>query len=409
MKRIYLDHAATTAVHPHVLAAMMPHFASVYGNPSSLYTEGREAKKAVEHAREQVQKALNAARADEIIFTGGGSEADNTAIFGVARSLQGKGKKHLITTTFEHHAVLHPCEMLEQEGFEVTYLPVDEYGLVTPEQVEAAIRPETALITIMFANNEIGSIQPIAEIGAVARRKGVIFHTDAVQAVGALDIDVQAMNIDLLSLSAHKLYGPKGVGALYVRKGLRVPPLIYGGAQERKRRAGTENVPGIVGLGAAIERATAHRPVESARQIALRDKLIHGLLERIPECRLNGHPTKRLPNNCNVSIKYVEGEALLLRLDFAGVAASSGSACTSGSLDPSHVLLAIGLPHEIAHGSLRLTLGEENTEADVDTVLEGLPKIVETLRAMSPLFDVRDDIVSYEGDADHGDLDEDAS
>lgn len=406
MKRIYLDHAATTAVHPEVLAAMMPYFTQGYGNPSSLYTEGRAAKKAIEHAREQVQRALNAARADEILFTGGGSEADNTAIFGVARALKSQGKTHVITTAFEHHAVLHPCEMLEKEGFSVTYLQPDEFGLITAAQVEQAIRPETALITIMFANNEIGTIQPIAEIGAIARARGVTFHTDAVQAVGALEIDVQAMQIDLLSLSAHKIYGPKGVGALYIRKGLRVPPLIYGGAQERKRRAGTENVAGIVGLGAAIERASQNREAETARLTALRDKLISGLLERIPECRLNGHPEKRLPNNCNVSIRYVEGESLLLRMDFAGVAASSGSACTSGSLDPSHVLLAIGLPHEIAHGSLRLTLGVDNTEADVDYVLEALPHIAETLRAMSPLLDVRDDILSYEGDDDHGDIEE---
>lgn len=392
-----MDHAATTPVKPEVLEAMMPYFTEFAGNPSSLHTEGREAKKALDRAREQVQKAINADRPDEIIFTAGGSEADNMAIIGAAEANASKGK-HLITSSIEHHAVLHTMEMLEKKGYHITYLPVDEYGMVSPEQVEAAITDQTTLITIMFANNEIGTIQPIAEIGKIAKKHQTLFHTDAVQAVGAVSIDVRELGVDMLSLSGHKLYGPKGVGALYLRRGVRISPLIHGGAQERKRRAGTENIPGIVGLGKAIEMATGDIEAHAARLSGLRDKLIQGALS-IPESCLNGHPQQRLPGNANFCFRYIEGEALLLSLDLKGIAGSSGSACTSGSLDPSHVLLAIGLPHEVAHGSLRLTIGDSTTEEDIDYVLQELPKIVEYLRSMSPLCDVRDDMICYEGDA----------
>ena len=383
MDRIYLDNAATTAVSPEVLTAMLPYFTECYGNPSSIHSTGRDAHKAVDAARRQVAAAINADPA-EIYFTAGGSESDNWAIKGAAFAKRDKGN-HIITTAIEHHAVLHTCQWLEKQGFEVTYLPVDENGLVSVEDVEKAITDKTILISIMAANNEIGTIEPIAEIGALARSRGILFHTDAVQAVGAIPLDVKAMNIDMLSMSGHKFHGPKGIGALYIRKGVRLDTLIAGGAQERGKRAGTENLPGIVGIGKAIEIATRDMEANAARMTALRDKLIHGILENIPDVRLNGHPTRRLPNNVNVSVRYIEGEALLLRLDLAGIAGSSGSACTSGSLDPSHVLLAIGLPHEIAHGSLRLTLGTDTTEADIDEVLDKLPGIVKNLRDMSVL------------------------
>jgi len=380
-RRIYMDNAATTATRPEVLEAMMPYFTQFYGNPSSIHAFGREARRAMENARKQVAAAIGC-EPREVFFTGGGSESDNWAI---RCALQSRKGKHIITSAIEHHAVLHTCEYMEKQGYEVTYLPVDEYGIVSLEDVRKAIRPDTALITIMAANNEIGTIQPIAEIGKLAREAGVLFHTDAVQAIGAVPVDVKEWNVDMLSLSGHKFHAPKGVGALYIRKGIRISNLIYGGAQERGLRAGTENLPGIVALGKAIELAVAELPEYSERLTRLRDKLIDGILEAIPDVQLNGHRTKRLPGNVNVSVRYVEGEALLMRLDLAGIAASSGSACTSGSLDPSHVLLAIGLPHEIAHGSLRLSLGSDTSEEDVDYVIETLPNIVNTLRAMSPL------------------------
>lgn len=384
MKRVYMDNAATTALRRDVLDAMMPYLTDIYGNPSSLHYFGQEAHKAVENARHQVASALNA-EDNEIVFTGCGTEADNMALKGIAEKYQSKGK-HIITSSVEHHAILHTCEYLEKHGFEVTYLPVDEYGMVKAEQVRDAIRSDTILVSIMFANNEVGTIMPIKEIGAVCREKGVFFHTDAVQAVGHVAIDVKAMNIDLLSLSAHKLHGPKGVGALYIRKGIVVPPLLHGGAQERRKRAGTENVAGIVGLGKAIEIACSDIEGTAKRMCYLRDKLINGIEASIPEVKLNGHRTERLPSNVNFSIKYIEGESILLMLDINGIAASSGSACTSGSLDPSHVLLAMGMPHETAHGSLRLTLGDDTTEDDIDYVLEVLPEIVVKLRKMSPLY-----------------------
>ncbi len=382
----YFDNAATTKVRPEVLEAMLPYFTENYGNPSSIYKISQKTKKAVEAAREQVAKAINAPAANEVYFTAGGSESDNWALKGIADSYGDKGK-HIITTAIEHHAILHTCEYLETKGYEVTYLPVDEYGLVSAEQVKAAIRPDTILVSVMFANNEIGTIEPIAEIGAVCREAGVLFHTDAVQAVAHVPIDVQAMNIDMLSMSGHKFYGPKGIGAMYIRKGIKIPSFIHGGAQERKRRAGTENVPGIVGIGKAIELAAAELDTEMPRLIALRTKLINGILEKVPYARLNGHPDKRLPGNVNISFEFIEGESILLLLDMNDICASSGSACTSGSLDPSHVLLAIGLPHEKAHGSLRLTMGHFTTEEEVDFVLEKLPPIIERLREMSPLYE----------------------
>ncbi len=382
---VYADNAATTSTAPSVVKAMLPYFTELYGNPSSLYTVGQEAREGVDHARQQVADAIGAL-SSEIFFTSGGSEADNWAIKGIAHALATKGKKHLITSAFEHHAVLHSMEALQKEGFEVTLLPVYENGLVKPQDVADAIRPDTALVSIMYANNEIGTIQPIPEIGAICREKGVLFHTDAVQAIGMVDINVKAQNIDLLSLSGHKFHGPKGIGALYCRRGLRFPNLIDGGAQELNRRAGTENVPGIVGLGAAIQEATADIPGRTARIQAMRDRLIDGVLQ-IPRSRLNGDRQHRLAGNANFCFEGIEGESLLLMLDAKGIAASSGSACTSGSLDPSHVLLAIGLPHEIAHGSLRISLSDVNTEEDVDAILEALPPIVERLRAMSPLWE----------------------
>ncbi|HHW12630.1 MAG TPA: cysteine desulfurase NifS [Firmicutes bacterium] len=382
---IYLDHAATTPVKPEVLEAMLPYFTEHYGNPSSIYKVAQRNKKAIDDARAVVAGHLGA-QPNEIFFTSGGTEADNWAIKGMAEALKEKGN-HIITTNIEHHAVLHPCQYLEKNGFEVTYLEVDPDGLVSAEQVEAAIRPETILITIMYANNEIGTIMPIAEIGAVAKKHGIVFHTDAVQAVGHLPIDVHAQNIDLLSLSGHKFYGPKGTGALYVRRGLKLPPLLHGGGQERNRRAGTENVPGIVGLAKALDLACQDMEAKNAKIKALRDYLIDGIKARIPYCRLNGHREKRLPNNVNFSFEFIEGESLLLLLDMEGIAASSGSACTSGSLDPSHVLLALGLPHEQAHGSVRFTLGENNTREEMDVVLAKLPAFVERLRSMSPLYE----------------------
>ncbi|HOM01754.1 MAG TPA: cysteine desulfurase NifS [Acetivibrio sp.] len=382
---IYLDHAATTPVNPQVLEAMLPYFSDKFGNASSIYSIGRESKKAIEEAREKVAKAIGALPR-EVFFTGSGTEADNWAIKGVAYANRDKGR-HIITTAIEHHAVLHACQYLESDGFEVTYLPVDENGLVSPQQVQDAIRPDTILITIMFANNEIGTIQPIGEIGKIARERGVIFHTDAVQAVGAIPINVVDLNVDLLSMSSHKFYGPKGVGALYVRKGVKITSFMHGGAQERGRRASTENVAGIVGMGKAIELATQNIEENNKKLIELRDRTIEEITKNIPFVKLNGDRYKRLPGNVNFSFEFIEGESLLLMLDMKGIAASSGSACTSGSLDPSHVLLAIGLPHEIAHGSLRLTFGVENTHEDIDYLMEVLPMIVNRLREMSPLYE----------------------
>ncbi len=382
---IYMDNAATTRVKQEVLEEMLPYFTENYGNPSSIYTLGSKSKNAIEIARERVAKAINA-DPKEIFFTAGGSEADNWAIKGVAFANRNRGN-HIITSKIEHHAVLHTCEYLEKQGFKVTYLDVDEYGVVDLEQLKNSITEDTILITIMFANNEIGTIQPIKEIGQIAKEHGVYFHTDAVQAVGHVKIDVDELNIDLLSMAAHKFYGPKGVGALYVRKGVKIDPLIAGGGQERNRRAGTENVPGIVGMGKAIELAYEHLEENNERLIRLRDRLIKKVFENIDHVRLNGHPTNRLPGNVNLCFEFIEGESMLLSLDMEGIAASSGSACTSGSLDPSHVLLAIGLPHEIAHGSLRLSLGDFNTEEEVDYVVEKLTEIVARLRAMSPLYE----------------------
>ena len=385
MQKVYLDNAATTKVRNEVVEAMLPYFTEYFGNPSSLHLFAREAGKGLDTARAQVAKALNA-KPEEIIFTGGGSESDNMVLRGIPEAYKKKGK-HVITSAVEHHAVLHTLEAMEKEGrVEVTYLPVDEYGMVTAEQVEKAIRPDTVLVSIMFANNEVGTIMPIEQIGETCKKYGVLFHTDAVQAVGHVPVDVEKMHIDLLSLSGHKFHGPKGVGALYVRKGVRIPALILGGAQERRKRAGTENVPGIVGMGKAIELATAELEDNAAKMKVLRDRLIFGIPARIPDVKLNGHPTERLPNNVNFSIRFIEGESILLMLDLNGIAASSGSACTSGSLDPSHVLLAMGLSHEVAHGSLRLTLSEFTTPEEIDYMLDTLPPIVEKLRAMSPLY-----------------------
>ena len=385
MKTTYMDYSATTYVKPEVLDAMMPFFTEKFGNPSSFYGISRETKMAVDNARAQVAKALNCAP-NEVYFTGGGSEADNWAIKGIATAHMKKGN-HIITTKIEHHAVLHTCEFLEKLGFEVTYLDVNEEGFIDLKQLEEAITDKTILVSIMFANNEIGTIQPIKEIGALCREKKVLFHTDAVQAVGSVPVDVKEMNIDLLSLAGHKLYGPKGIGALYIRRGVRIDNLIHGGGQERGRRAGTENIPGVVGLGKAIEIATENIEENRVRLTMLRDKLIDGILERIPYARLNGpRGDKRLPGNSNISFEFIEGESILLSLDFEGICASSGSACTSGSLDPSHVLLAIGLPHEKAHGSLRTTLGAASTEEDVEKLLNELPPIIERLRNMSPLW-----------------------
>ena len=382
---IYLDNAATTKTAPEVVKAMLPYFSEHYGNPSSIYSLGTESKKAVSGVRESIAKSLGAAN-NEIYFTAGGSEADNWAIKATAEAYAQKGK-HIITSAIEHHAVLHTCEYLEKRGFEVTYVGVDENGILKLDELEKAIRPDTILISVMFANNEIGTIQPIKEIGRIAKEHGILFHTDAVQAYGQLPINVDEYQIDMLSASAHKLNGPKGIGFLYIRKGLKTRSFIHGGAQERSRRAGTENVPGIVGLGAASERAFARMEEKTKKEIELRDYLIRRIEEEVPYCRLNGDRTRRLPNNVNFSFRFVEGESLLIMLDMRGICASSGSACTSGSLDPSHVLLAIGLPHEIAHGSLRLTLSEENTKEELDTTVEAIKEIVARLRDMSPLYE----------------------
>lgn len=384
-KFIYADNAATTRLSPVVLEAMMPYLREEYGNPSSLYAFGNRAKGAVEKARAQVAAAIGA-KEKEIYFTSGGSEADNWAIKGAAHAMKKKGKNHIISSKFEHHAVLHTLDALKKEGFEITLLDVHEDGLVRVDELEAAILDTTALVTIMYANNEIGTIQPIEEIGAVCKAHGVLFHTDAVQAVGNVPIDVKAQNIDMLSMSGHKFHGPKGIGALYIRTGLVIDRLIEGGGQERGRRAGTENTAGIVGLGEAITLAVSTMEERNARMIEIRDHIIHEAL-KIERSRLNGHPTRRLPGNVSLCFEGIEGESLLLMLDFKGVCASSGSACTSGSLDPSHVLLAIGLKHEVAHGSLRLTFSDENTMADADHILSVLPPIIERLRAMSPLWE----------------------
>lgn len=383
MKRIYLDHAATTPVDPAVVETMLPFFTEYFGNPSSVYTEGRGVKKSIEAARLQIAKAINA-DPREIYFTGSGSEADNWAIKGIAMKNQAKGK-HIITSTIEHHAVLHTCEYLEKQGFEVTYLPVDEYGLISLDDLRNAIRKDTILVTIMFANNEIGTIEPIKEIGEIVKEKGIIFHTDAVQALGNIPVDVKDLNVDLLSISAHKIYGPKGIGALFIRKGVPIDNLIHGGAQERKKRAGTENTAEIVAFGKAAEMATEQLEENAAHMKTLRDLLIKGVMDNIPQVRLNGHPEKRLPGNVNFCFDYIEGESILLSLDIIGVAGSSGSACTSGSLDPSHVLLAIGLPAGVAHGSLRLTIGKHTTEEDINYVVDNLIQIIERLRKMSPI------------------------
>ncbi len=385
MKTVYMDYAATTYVKPEVLKEMMPYFTEKFGNPSSFYGISRETKLAIDKARGQVAKALNCDM-NEVYFTGGGSESDNWAIKGIASAHKNKGN-HIITTKIEHHAILHTCEYLEKQGFEVTYLNVDEEGFINLKELEEAITDKTILVSIMFANNEIGTIQPIKEIGALCREKKVLFHTDAVQAIGSVPVDVKDMNIDLLSLAGHKIYGPKGIGALYIRKGIKIDNLIHGGGQERARRAGTENIASIVGIGKAIELATENLEENAEKLSKLRDYLIEGLL-KIPYSRLNGPKgSKRLPGNTNVGFEFIEGESILLSLDFEGVCASSGSACTSGSLDPSHVLIAIGLPHEKAHGSLRLTLGAGSTKEEVDYVLEVLPPIIERLRNMSPLWE----------------------
>lgn len=382
---VYADNAATTPISQPVLEAMLPYLKENYGNASSLYRFGVQSRRAVENARAQVAQAINA-EPMEILFTGCGSESDNW-LKSIMHTYAQRGKRHMITTVIEHHALLHTAARLEKEGFEVTYLPVDEYGQVSAEAVRQAIRPDTALVSVMFANNEIGTLQPIPEIGAICREAGVLFHTDAVQAVGHVPVDVKAMNIDMLSLSAHKFHGPKGVGAFYCRKGIILDNLIDGGGQERGKRGGTENVAGIVGLGAAIELACREMEENTRRISALRDRLETGLLEALPACRRNGHPTQRLPGTINISFRGVEGEALLLRMDLAGICASTGSACASGDLDPSHVLLAIGLPHEVAHGSVRFSLSDQNTDEDVDHILEEMPKIVNTLRQMSPLWE----------------------
>ena len=383
MKRIYLDYAATTPAHPDVIEAMLPHFTDSFGNPSSIYSYGQEAKGAVEKAREQVATMIGA-HDEEIVFTSGGTEADNFTLEGTV--FANPERNHVITNAIEHHAVIETCRFLERRGFKVTYLPVNKEGLVNPSDVKNTITDKTCLISIMHANNEIGTIQPIKELAAIAREAGVLIHTDAVQAVGQIPVNVDDLGVDLLSMSAHKLYGPKGIGALYIRKGTKLVPFMHGGGQERDRRGSTENVPGIVGLGKAAEIAREVMTEEIERQTQLRDRLINSILEQIDGVRLNGHPTKRLPNNVNISIDYVEGESMLLNLDLENICASTGSACSSSSLEASHVLLALGLPHEQAHSSLRFTVGKWTTERDIDRVLEVLPPIVARLRAMSPLL-----------------------
>ena len=382
---IYLDNAATTKTAPEVVDAMLPYFSEYYGNASTIYSLGAESKKAMDHARQTIADSLGA-KPEEIYFTAGGSESDNWALKATAEAYASKGK-HIITTKIEHHAILHTCEYLEKRGFEITYLNVDRDGLISLDELKAAIRPDTILISVMFANNEIGTIEPIAEIGEIAKEHGVLFHTDAVQAYAQVPINVDEMHIDMLSASGHKLNGPKGIGFLYIRKGVKIRSFVHGGAQERSRRAGTENIPGIVGLGAAVERAMRLMDTKTRKEIELRDYLIGRLENEIPHCWLNGHRTKRLPNNINFSFLFIEGESMLIMLDMKGICASSGSACTSGSLDPSHVLLAIGLKHEEAHGSLRLTLSEESTKEEMDIVAEEVKKIVQRLRDMSPLYE----------------------
>lgn len=384
-KLIYLDHAATTKTAPEVVEAMLPYFTEYYGNPSSVYGFSDQSKQAVEASRKCIADVLGA-KENEIYFTAGGSESDNWALKATAEAYEGKGK-HIITTKIEHHAILHTAQYLEKKGFEITYLDVDENGLVNLEQLKKEIRPDTILISVMFANNEIGTIEPIKQIGQIAKDHGILFHTDAVQAFGHVQINVDECNIDMLSASGHKLNGPKGIGFLYIRKGVKIRSFVHGGAQERKRRAGTENVPGIVGFGKAVEKAFTNMEERVKKETELRDYMIGRILKEIPYVKLNGDVKKRLPNNVNVSIRFVEGESLLMMLDNKGICASSGSACTSGSLDPSHVLLAIGLPHEIAHGSLRMTLGEENTKEEVDYVIDNLKNIVSRLREMSPLYE----------------------
>ena len=384
-KLIYLDNAATTKTSEEVVAAMLPYFTEYYGNPSSVYEFASESKKAVSNARRTIAETLGA-QENEIYFTAGGSEADNWALKATAEAYQSKGK-HIITTKIEHHAILHTAEYLEKRGFEITYIGVDENGVVKVDELEKAITPETILISVMFANNEIGTIQPIKEIGRIAKEHGILFHTDAVQAFGQVPIDVDEYNIDMLSSSGHKINGPKGIGFLYIRKGVKIRSFVHGGAQERKRRAGTENVPGIVGYGAAAERAVRTMKERTAKEIELRDYLINRLTTEIPYSRLNGDKVRRLPNNVNVSFQFIEGESMLLMLDQNGICGSSGSACTSGSLDPSHVLLAIGVPHEVAHGSLRLTLSDETTKEDLDFTVDKLKEIVQYLRSMSPLYE----------------------
>ena len=382
---IYLDNAATTKTAPEVVDAMLPYFSEYYGNASTIYSLGAESKKAMDHARQTIADSLGA-KPEEIYFTAGGSESDNWALKATAEAYASKGK-HIITTKIEHHAILHTCEYLEKRGFEITYLNVDRDGLISLDELKAAIRPDTILISVMFANNEIGTIEPIAEIGEIAKEHGVLFHTDAVQAYAQVPINVDEMHIDMLSASGHKLNGPKGIGFLYIRKGVKIRSFVHGGAQERSRRAGTENIPGIVGLGAAVERAMRIMDTKTRKEIELRDYLTGRLENEIPHCWLNGHRTKRLPNNINFSFLFIEGESMLIMLDMKGICASSGSACTSGSLDPSHVLLAIGLKHEEAHGSLRLTLSEESTKEEMDIVAEEVKKIVQRLRDMSPLYE----------------------
>ncbi len=384
-KLIYLDNAATTKTAPEVVEAMLPYFTENYGNPSSIYSFASQNKEAITVQRETIARVLGA-KPEEIYFTAGGSESDNWALKATAEAYKAKGN-HIITTKIEHHAILHTAEWLAKQGFEITFLDVDENGTVKLEELKAAIKPTTILISVMFANNEIGTIQPIAEIGEIAHENGILFHTDAVQAFGQVPIDVDACHIDMLSASGHKLNGPKGIGFLYIRKGLKLRSLLHGGAQERKRRAGTENVPGIVGMGTAAARAARTMEERTGQERELRDYLIGRVLAEIPYTKLNGHPKKRLPNNANFSFRFIEGESLLIMLDMKGICASSGSACTSGSLDPSHVLLAIGLPHEIAHGSLRLTLSEETTKEDIDYVVDALKEIVARLRSMSPLYE----------------------
>ncbi len=384
MTRIYLDYAATTPTHPEVVKAMLPYFTETFGNPSSIHSYGQEAKGAIEEAREKVASLIGA-QSGEIVFTSGGTEADNFALKGVAFANEGRGD-HIITSAIEHHAVLETCKFLERRGFKVTYLPVDSYGVVDPDDVRKAITTRTILISVMHANNEVGTIETTAEIGRVSKEAGVYFHTDAVQTVGHIPVEVNKLGVDLLAMSAHKLYGPKGMGALYIRKGTKLVSFIHGGEQERRRRAGTENVPGIIGFGKAAEIAQQEIAGEAERLTYLRDRLINGLLERIDHTRLNGHPVNRLPNNVNISVDYVEGESMLLNLDLEGICASTGSACNSSSLEPSHVLLAMGLSHEQAHGSLRFSLGKWTTEEEIVRVLDALPRIVAKLRAMSPLL-----------------------